>query len=304
VAYGLALYFLGWGWMIQDTFTWGPKTAADELQPMIPGTELFIMAPFLVAVVASWACFYDVEGALHNAAVGAASGNQYWSRWAYLAFQIRQRFGFVCVPLLLLILVKDLPQLLPDWLDESLLTGSTLLIRAVAPVFVTMPWIVRVALGWKSMPEGPLRRRLLASAQRLQFRCTDLLVWNTRGGVANAMVVGILPLLRYVVFTDRLLSDMTEDEVEAVFGHEVGHIKHRHIPYYLIFLDRPGWLQSWQHSTIARRVEFLERCLADPGEEPRFQRHVGWVKLVSFLVLGAVLLVMGKSWGWASLLSF
>ena len=40
---------------------------------------------------------------------------------------------------------------------------------------------------------------------------------------------------------------------------------------------RPGWLQSWQHSTIARRVEFLERLLADPALEARFQRSVGRV---------------------------
>src|SRR5262249_6595027 len=38
--------------------------------------------------------------------------------------------------------------------------------------------------------------------------------------------------------------------------------------------DRPGWLQSWQHSTIARRVEFLQRLLLDPSLERRFQRRV------------------------------
>ena len=29
--------------------------------------------------------------------------------------------------------------------------------------------------------------------------------------------------------------------------------------------DRPGWLQSWQHSTIARRVEFLQQHAGRPG---------------------------------------
>ena len=33
--------------------------------------------------------------------------------------------------------------------------------------------------------------------------------------------------------------------------------------------DRPGFLQSWQHSTIAKRVEFLQRVLDDRGVEPR-----------------------------------
>jgi hypothetical protein len=65
--------------------------------------------------------------------------------------------------------------------------------------------------------------------------------------------------------------------------------------------DRPGWLQSWQHSTIARRVDFLQRVLADPRVEPRFQRRVGIVKWALFLVLGIWLLVLVTTWGWKSL---
>src|SRR5262249_52278620 len=66
--------------------------------------------------------------------------------------------------------------------------------------------------------------------------------------------------------------------------------------------ERPGWLQSWQHSTIARRVEFLQSVLADPNLEPRFQRTVTLVKWVFFLSLGGLLLILGKSLGWANLL--
>src|SRR5437764_7265339 len=51
--------------------------------------------------------------------------------------------------------------------------------------------------------------------------------------------------------------------------------------------DRPGWLSSWQHSTIARRVEFIERMSLDPELEPRFQRAVGYVKWGMALSLGA-----------------
>ena len=40
--------------------------------------------------------------------------------------------------------------------------------------------------------------------------------------------------------------------------------------------DRPGFLQSWQHSTIARRVAFLDRVLLDRAAEPRFQRRLWW----------------------------
>jgi STE24 endopeptidase len=260
------------------------------------------------------------------------------------------------------------------------------------------------------LPEGPLRERLLATARRLHFRYSNILLWNTNGGVANAMVAGVLPFPRYVLLTDRLVSELSPEEVEAVFGHEVGHVRHHHMLYYMGFLlvsvmavaclwnvatlyvpmldrllpptnnwshlpfvgvvgaylfvvfgflsrrcerqadifgcravsckrgdcaghdaddplptrgrglcptgirtfidalekvarvngisrSRPGWLQSWQHSTIARRVEFLQGILADPTLERRFQRTVGRVKwglaLVLLLVLALLVSIQG-----------
>src|SRR5262249_31701138 len=276
-------------------------------------------------------------------------------------------------------------------------------IVAVLLVFAAIPWIVRLVLGLKPLPTGLLRDRLEASAQRLHFRCSNLLLWNTRHGMANAMVIGILPWVRYVVFTDRLLEDFTPEEIEAVFGHEVGHVRHHHMLYYFSFLtasvivlgwlvtelakgwplgrllesdnakywsavplvgillgyifvvfgflsrrcerqggifgcpagswtypdrpghgdgqgpvgsgselcptgintfiralekvalvngisrDRPGFLQSWQHSTIGRRVEFLRRILLDANVEKRFQRRVALFKWLLLLVLGGAL---------------
>src|SRR5262249_51107926 len=88
----------------------------------------------------------------------------------------------------------------------------------------------------KPLEPGRLRDRLTAAANRLGFHCSDILVWHTRGGIVNAMVVGILRWPRYVILTDRLLTELRPAEVEAVFGHEIGHIKHRHMLYYFGFM--------------------------------------------------------------------
>jgi Zn-dependent protease with chaperone function len=403
--YGLALYVLGWGWVAQGA----PVLDATEI---LPGSALLVLAPFLTALVLSWACFYDADRALHVAAPDSLARPPYWSRSAYLTFRVRQNLALVFIPVLLLVIVNDLPRLLPEAQGE-VVAGLVTLLAALA-VFVCIPWIVRLVLGLKPLPPGPLRNRLLAASRRLKVRCSDILLWNTRGGVANAMVVGILPLIRYVVLTDRLVAEMTPDEVEAVFGHEAGHVRHRHMLYYLGFLmvslavlamiselagvkdwwehssrqyliavplaaslgsyifvvfgflsrrcerqadifgcravscartdctshesaavlhpaggglcptgirifigalekvaslngisrDRPGWLQSWQHSTIARRVEFLQRILADPRLEPRFQRTVLLVKLGMFFSLGALLLLLWRNGDWTALLRF
>src|SRR5262249_54423023 len=121
-------------------------------------------------------------------------------------------------------------------LERSTLWAPLLAIVLLVGAFVCIPLLLRVFLGLQPLPEGPLRQRLMASARRLGFRFNDILLWDTRNTTANAMVTGFVPFLRYVVLTDRLISELSEEEIEAVFGHEVGHVKHAHMLYYLGFL--------------------------------------------------------------------
>ncbi|HEY7310362.1 MAG TPA: M48 family metallopeptidase [Gemmataceae bacterium] len=409
VVYLLCLLVFGWGWAVGGL--WMP----------LPGAELLVLAPFIVAQLLGWSAFYDAERAAHLAAhrllasephagawleleqASAGAPTVFGSRVSYVLFQLRQKMALVFLPVALLLAQKELPRFFPELSQDWQKSVNVLGIAAVLVVFAAMPWIVRLVLGLKPMPPGPLRDRLEASARRLRFRCSNILLWNTRNGMANAMVIGIVPWVRYVVFTDRLLEDFTPEEVEAVFGHEVGHIRHHHMLYYFSFLtasvivlgwlvaevgrgwqwekllasdnykcltavplvgvllgyifivfgflsrrcerqadifgcravscscpdcrghedglvlnqrglglcptgittfiralekvavvngisrDRPGFLQSWQHSTIGRRVEFLQRVLIDGRVERRFQRRVAFFKWVLLLVLGAAI---------------
>jgi STE24 endopeptidase len=54
--------------------------------------------------------------------------------------------------------------------------------------------------------------------------------------------------------------------------------------------ERPGWLSSWQHSTIAKRVRFLERLIADPHEETKLTFSVRLIQVG--ILLGLVLVVL------------
>ena len=402
ISYSVVLYGLGWGWAVQSWFGWKDHLA--------PGAELLILAPFVVALLSSWLCFYGAERAMHGE---IEPGGSYWNRRAYLGFHIRQNLVLVSIPLTLMIAEKALRGVLPefasDWQDPILILGFL----GFLGVFVGMPWVLRLLLGLKPLPESLLRDRLASAARRLRFRCSDILLWNTRGGVANAMVAGVLPIPRYVVLTDRLIADLTPEEIEAVFGHEIGHVKHWHMLYYFSFLvvsvlavaslladyfpdldrvlhldtrqdlavlpavagigtyifvvfgflsrrcerqadiygcravscksptceghdefsvlpvggtglcptgirtfisalekvarlngmrrDKPGLLQSWMHSTIARRVDFLQSVLIDPELEPRFQRTVFFVKSALLLGLAGLVLYLGMMNGWRNL---
>jgi Zn-dependent protease with chaperone function len=412
-ALALALCVFGWGWAVPQFWRWGNFG-------LLPCPELLVIAPFLVGMVLSWLFFYDADRASHQAAYQAFdldplaralldpkefeatapphdAQRNFGGRWAYVLFQMRQKLALVLLPVGLLLAQKELLRRLNvfggDWQTAISFAG----VGCVLLAFVSMPWVVRLMLGLKPMPPGPLRKRLLATAKRLGFRCSNILLWNTRSGMGNAMVVGVLPWPRYVVFTDRLLEDFTPEEVEAVFGHEVGHVKHHHMLFYLGFLglsimvlivlsslittllgeteqkyleaipqvigliayiflvfgfvsrrcerqadvygcravsctssdcqehgdgvvlaergrglcptgirtfiralekvaiingisrDRPGFLQWWQHSTIAKRVEFLQSMLVDPRVEPAFQRRVALVKWGLAVMLGILL---------------
>ena len=45
--------------------------------------------------------------------------------------------------------------------------------------------------------------------------------------------------------------------------------------------------RSWRHGSIANRIKFLERLENDPASEQRFQRDLGWFRVVLgvFMVL-------------------
>jgi Zn-dependent protease with chaperone function len=404
VLFGLDLFVIGWGAVAQELCYVGPPGA----RWLLPGTEVIILAPFLFGLVLSWACFYDADRALHDSKLATLlEPRPFWDRWAYVGFHIRTNLVLVLIPIGMVILQEGLQRLFPWLQDEDYFPYVG--VGVLAAAFLMMPWVVRLVLGLRPLEDGPLRQRLLRTGARLRFRCSNILLWPTRRGMANAMVVGLVPFIRYVVLTDRLIEDLTPEEVEAVFGHEVGHVKHRHMLYYLGFIlvslmvlmsiwqavdlgeklnwtlrqdlavlpmfgllgtyifvvfgflsrrcerqadvfgcravscmqpdcgghdeavalsvdgrglcvtgihtfinalekvaelngisrDRPGWLQSWQHSTIARRVAFLQRVAEDPAVERRFQWVVWSVKWAFFLALVGVLVALGTTLGWS-----
>lgn len=226
--YVLSLYVIGWGWAVQNI--------GEERAVLPPLAELLVLFPFLASLFGSWLVFYDAELAIHRHDSLAPDPEPFWGRWSYLVFQIRSRLVLVLIPLVLLISEKTLrnhfPTLARQWQTESSLFG---LVTAVV-ILTIMPLIIRLILGLEPLPAGPLKDRLTAACKRLRFRCSGILMWKTRGTVANAMVVGVLPWIRYVVLTDRLAEELEPEEVEAVFGHEVGHVRHLHMFIYLGFL--------------------------------------------------------------------
>jgi STE24 endopeptidase len=106
------------------------------------------------------------------------------------------------------------------------LLGFQLLMAVLAPVLI-LPLFNK----FTPLPEGSLRRRLLALAERTRFRAGSIQVMDgsKRSRHSNAFFTGFGSYRKIVLF-DTLIQQLAEPELEAVLAHEIGHFKKKHIP--------------------------------------------------------------------------
>lgn len=227
---------LGWGWgaTVWETFT----TARPSGQVVLyPGAELLVPLPYFLTIFLNWIIYHGAERALHQSSYAVREGRKspvFWSVFAFFGFHLRQFLLMIALPVGMCVVQQSLARVAPEWSNSAWMQFGSVGFGIV--LFMLLPLAVPPLLGLKPLPDGYIRQRLEATAARSRIRFTDILVWHTQGAMANAMVIGVVPWARYVIFTDRLLETMPYDELDAVFGHEAGHVRHRHIPYYAAFI--------------------------------------------------------------------
>jgi len=108
----------------------------------------------------------------------------------------------------------------------ALLFGFQLLMMVLYPKLI-MPLFNKLT----PLPEGELRTRLMAMADRTGFKAATIEVMDgsKRSGHSNAFFTGFGRFRRIVLF-DTLIAQLTPEELEAVLAHEVGHYRCGHIP--------------------------------------------------------------------------
>lgn len=271
-----------------------------NLQNSILLWEVGLLAPFLVMMIFKWACFYPINHFIrtHMVAdqiVDGVAARPVWTLGQYLTFQIRNGLLIVLAPLLVILSFRDLA----DWVvarwfadrnispdvQESVYAVVVITIFFFAPLFLRYIWSTR------SLPPGPLRERLSSFCERLNLRYRDILLWNTYSAVSNAAVMGLLAPVRYVLLSDALIENMSDEQIEAVFGHETGHVKHHHILFLLLFVLGFGSLMI-----------LLSEILAMVLEWPAVQNYFSQIVSHSIFYGGSFLLAMGwlVLFGWVS----
>ncbi len=83
---------------------------------------------------------------------------------------------------------------------------------------------------FEPLPEGPLKERLSALAERCEFSNKGIFVMDgsRRSRHSNAYFTGLGKFRRIVIY-DTLIESLTKEELEAVLAHEIGHWEFGHI---------------------------------------------------------------------------
>ncbi|MCP4592078.1 MAG: M48 family metalloprotease [bacterium] len=294
---GLAV-FAGFGADVLLT-DWPQLVSRLELTPYwFAFGDLLVVAPYLITILGVWHAQYPIERAIRNLAATSHTweGRQpprVWRRNEYLSFHFRYQMLTVVVPMVIVLLTYRLCDHHRSSLVETLLfpwAPDAILGLVAATTFVTAPILLKSIWSTSSLEAGPLRTRLESAMANPHtgLRCRDILVWNSHGMVINAAVMGMFARLRYVLLSDGLLEALNEDEIEAVFGHEAGHVRHHHLPYFLLFAVSSILLVSGVMEIIIR----LSQSAA-----PSMQLSETAMQGIG---LGLIALVWGVAFGWMS----
>lgn len=243
---GAGLYVLGWGTLVPHVLSSLHLASADL------GWAVLVTLPSYLTWVGLYWAQYPADRATREQAMlahldAALPVHSTPSLWQYLEHHLRTGPGLILLPVLAVLLTRDIAFLSlrfagaspAPWLQGVIYLGATALVFVFAPAL-----IVRI-LHTRRLPDGELRTRLEQLASRSGVRVRELLVWHTGNSAANAMVTGMLPGVRYVVLSDLLLESLADEHIEAVFAHELGHIVHRHMAWYGAFLLSLSIVLGW-----------------------------------------------------------
>ena len=103
-------------------------------------------------------------------------------------------------------------------------------------VAIIGPALIQKFWRCKPLEAGYHRSRIESLCQRAGLAYANILYWPIFGGkMITAGVMGLIRKFRYILVTPSLLKLLEPEDVDAVIAHEIGHIKKKHLLFYLVF---------------------------------------------------------------------
>ncbi len=213
---------------------------------------------FLYALIAAQAAYHQTFS------IEARFGFNNTSRWLF-AMDLLKSWGIGLVFMAPVVLGIDYAMRtfgahwwLVGW---GLWVAFSLIAIVLAPTLI-MPLFNR----FERLSEGPLRSRVEALLARCGLALKDIFTMDgsKRSSHGNAFFTGLGPAKRIVLF-DTLKERLSDDEIEAVLAHEIGHLKLRHIAQRLVMSLGISLLAFALMGYLSRQAWFYAVFLLDPA---------------------------------------
>jgi len=191
---------------------------------------LICLCLFLLYMVIVWICAWFPFDKLYRNKI---------SLRAYVSSQISFSIPVV-LPWLLISSASDILQALPFELPKKLLATSTgqilFFLFFLLAVALTGPAMIQKFWRCRPLESGPVRLRIENLSRRAGFTFANIVYWPVLGGrMITAGVMGLIKPFRYLLITEALLEFLSPEEVDAVVAHEIGHVRKKHLQFYLLF---------------------------------------------------------------------
>jgi Zn-dependent protease with chaperone function len=202
--------------------------------PLVSGwptlQALIFLLLFIGYLSVVWGCAYNAYRRLHH---------PHFNRWDYIGSNISFSIP-ILLPWLALSGVSDLIHALPLPGVQAFLATSEgqIFYFCTFLTLVAVAGPVMIKTFWRCTPmdRTPQRERIEDLCRRAGMAYADILYWPLFGGkMITAGVMGLIRRFRYILVTPSLLSLLAPAEIDAVIAHEIGHIKKRHLLFYLLF---------------------------------------------------------------------
>jgi len=204
----------------------------------IPGFTTFSILPGSVAILifftflaTIWYYGYPAYYAFFSCPV---------ERWPYVASNLKLNLP-ILFPWAILTVCYDLLALL-TWPSIKKIFDTQIGQFLFFAVFLTLlvlflPPLIKYWWGCSALPETEKKEAMVNFLREAGFKYRDIVSWPIlEGHIMTAGVMGLLPKFRYILVTDSLINILSEEELKAVMAHEMGHIRYRHILFYVLFL--------------------------------------------------------------------
>ena len=181
--------------------------------------------------------------------------------WSNITFSIP-----VLLPWLFLSGILDFINSLPFELPKQLLaTTEGQVIYFLIFLFIVSiigPAIIQKFWRCKPLENNDARRQIESLCKKAGLKYANILYWPAFGSrMITAGVMGLIKNFRYILVTGPLLNFLEPDEIDSVIAHEIGHIKRKHLIFYLVFFTGYMLLSYSTYDLIIYLILFTEPVL-------------------------------------------